>query len=88
MAGNHASCKHQESLGRQREAGTSRLTGNHTFWDDKCPGGRQRKVGRKISSRRWSRRTVKGGAWLEQRVRLGDSRRPGRNVGTSACVRL
>ena len=25
-------CKQQEDLGKQRKAGTSRLTGNHTFW--------------------------------------------------------
>ena len=31
-------------MGRQRKAGTSRLSGNHTFWGDKCSGGRQRKV--------------------------------------------
>ena len=34
------------SSGRQRKAGTSGLTGNHTFWDGKCPGDRQRKMRR------------------------------------------
>ena len=31
VAGNHAPCKQWGSIGRQRKAGTSRLTGNHTF---------------------------------------------------------
>ena len=31
VAGNHASCKQRGSMGRQRKAGTSRLTGDHTF---------------------------------------------------------
>ena len=39
MAGNHTSV-----MVRQRKAGTSTLIGNHTFWGDKCTGGRQRKV--------------------------------------------
>jgi len=34
------------SMGRQRKAGASRLTGNHKFGGDKCLGGRQRKVGK------------------------------------------
>ena len=46
------------------------------------------KAGKGAGSKPGVEGTVKGGAWLEQRVRLGDSRRPGRNVGTSACVRL
>ena len=33
----------------QIKAETSRLTGNHTFWGDKCPGGRQGKVEKSIS---------------------------------------
>ena len=32
VAGKHASCKQRGSMGRQRKVGTSRLTGNHTFW--------------------------------------------------------
>ena len=52
MAGNHASYKQQVSMGRQRRAGTSRLTGNHIFWGDECPGGRQRKVGKGIHLQR------------------------------------
>lgn len=48
MAGKHASYKQQVSMGRQRKAGTSRLTGNHIFWGDECPGGGQRKVGKGI----------------------------------------
>lgn len=28
----------------QRKAGMYKLTGNHTYWGDKCHGGRQRKV--------------------------------------------
>ena len=43
VAGNHASCKQWGSMGRQRKAGSSRLTGNHTFWV-MCPGSRQRKM--------------------------------------------
>ena len=31
---------------RQRKSGISRLTGNHTFWGDKRPSSRQRKVGK------------------------------------------
>ena len=32
------------SMVGQRKARTSRPIRNHTFWGDKCPGGRQRKV--------------------------------------------
>ena len=42
MAGNHISSEHRGSLGKQRKAGTSRLTGNHIFWGD--VSWRQRKV--------------------------------------------
>lgn len=38
-----------ETMGRQRKAGTSRLTGSHTFGGNKCPGGRQRKVGKGVN---------------------------------------
>ena len=41
-------CKQQEDLGKQRKAGTSRLTGNHTFWMIKFPeakkGGEKRNL--------------------------------------------
>ena len=30
-------CKQQEDLGKQRKAGTPRLTGNHTFWVIRFP---------------------------------------------------
>lgn len=46
VAGNQAPCKQWESMGRRRKAGTSRLTGNHIFWGNKCSGGRQGKVGK------------------------------------------
>ena len=32
VAGNYTACKQRGSTGKQRKAGTSRLTGNHTFW--------------------------------------------------------
>ena len=44
VAGNCTSCKQRGSMGKQRKAGTPRLTGNHTFWGNKRPGDRQRKV--------------------------------------------
>ena len=33
------------AMGGHRKAGTPRLSENDTFWGEKCPGGRQRKVG-------------------------------------------
>ena len=33
-------CEQQGSVGRQRKTETSILTGNHTFWGEKGPGGK------------------------------------------------
>lgn len=52
MAGKHASYKQQVSMGRQRKAGTSRLTGNQCFWGMSVLGGGQRKVGKGIHLQR------------------------------------
>ena len=48
VAGNHTSCKQLGSMGRQRKARTSRLTGNHILWEISVLGidkEMQRKVG-------------------------------------------
>ena len=41
MAGNHTPCEQRRSFSRKRKAETSRLTGNHTFWGDKGPRGKE-----------------------------------------------
>ena len=44
--GNHAACKQQGSLSRQRKSGTLRQTGNHTFWKISVLETDKRKVGK------------------------------------------
>lgn len=50
VAENHTSYRQLESLGRQSKAEIFGVTGNHTFWGDKCPGDRQKKAGERQES--------------------------------------